>query len=227
MEKLVGPRRVFIRRCHARSGEKGREGRDTNLRYEKALDEALCYGWIDSGGRKLDDSVYLFRFCPRKSGSLWSQRNVGYVEKLEKENRMQPAGRATIEEAKANGRWASAYSGSGNAEMPPDFVAALEKVPAAKATWEQLNKGNRWRMYFRLNNLKTAIGREKRIRTDIENLARGETPTPQNRTPGRKTSNKKENPPPAPVVELNSEPTQPSPSRRRTRTGRSIPSYAE
>jgi uncharacterized protein YdeI (YjbR/CyaY-like superfamily) len=207
--------------------KKGVKDTDTSLRYDQALDEALCHGWIDSGGRKLNDSIYLFRFCPRKAGSLWSKRNVGYVERLEKESRIHPAGRATIGEAKANGRWASAYSGSGNTEMPTDFLTALEKVPAAKATWEQLNKGNRWRIYFRLNNLKTAVGREKRIRTDIENLARGERPTPQKRTPARETNNKKEISPPAPIMESNSEATQPKPSRRRTRTGCSIPTYAE
>ncbi|KAK7192844.1 hypothetical protein DPSP01_012945 [Paraphaeosphaeria sporulosa] len=206
--------------------KKGAQDADTNLRYDQALDEALCYGWIDSGGRKVDDSIYLFRFCPRKPGSLWSKRNVSYVERLEKENRMQPAGRATIEAAKANGRWASAYSGSGNTEMPPDFLAALEKAPAAKATWEQLNKGNRWRIYFRLNNLKTAAGREKRIQADVEDLARGKPPTPQKRTPAREKSTKKGDSSSSPALDSSSESTQQK-SRRQTRTGRFIPSYTE
>lgn len=202
--------------------KKGAKDNTTTIRYDQALDEALCYGWIDSGGRKEDDSIYLYRFCPRKTNSLWSKRNVGYVERLEKENRIQTAGRVAIEEAKVNGRWASAYSGSGNAEMPPDFLAALEKVPAAKTVWEKLNKGNRWRIYFRLNNLKTAAGREKRILADVEMLARGETPTPQKRTTQRKEIEQ------ASMSERGSSQTvKPRASSRRTRTGRFIPSYAE
>lgn len=207
--------------------KKGAKDTDTNLRYDQALDEALCYGWIDSGGRKVDDKIYLFRFCPRKPGSLWSKRNVGYVGRLEKENRIQPAGRATIEEAKANGRWASAYSGSGNSEMPPAFLAALERVPSAKTAWEQLSKGDRWRIYFRLNNLKTAAGREKRIQTDMEHLARGETPKPQKQTPARRASTKKKMSSSPSTTQSNSESAQGDSSHRRTRRGRSIPSYAE
>ncbi|KAF1976991.1 hypothetical protein BU23DRAFT_453931 [Bimuria novae-zelandiae CBS 107.79] len=201
----------------------------TTLRYDQALEEALCYGWIDSGGCRVDDSIYLYRFCPRKADSLWSKRNVGYVERLEAEKRIQPAGRAAIELAKANGRWASAYSGSGNTEMPPDFLTALDKVPSAKATWERLNKGNRWRMYFRLNNLKTVTGREKRIQADIEMLARGETPIPQKRIykthPTRNETKKDESP--VLVTDSNSGPSDMLPVHRKTRTGRNIPSYAE
>lgn len=207
--------------------KKGAENSDINLHYDQALDEALCYGWIDSGGHKVDDSIHLFRFCPRKPGSLRSKRNVSCVERLEKENRIQPPGRAKIEEAKTNGRWTSAYSGSGNTEMPPDFLAALEKVPAAKATWEQLNKGNRWRIYFRLNYLKTAAGREKRIRTDVENLARGEMPTPQKRAPAGGPGKKKEKALGSAAIESSSDPVQANVPRRQTRTGRSIPSYTE
>lgn len=213
--------------------KKGANGPETTLLYAQALDEALCYGWIDSGGRKVDDSIYLFRFCPRKANSLWSKRNVGYVERLEREKRMKPAGCAAVEAAKANGRWDSAYSGSGDTEMPPDFLATLEKVPAAKATWGGLNKGNRWRIYFRMNNLKTAAGRQKRIQTDVDTMARGEIPLPpqqprqrtkdqahENGATGREDSS-------APVTHSNKEPSGLTATTRRTRTGRPMPSYTE
>ncbi|KAK3207573.1 hypothetical protein GRF29_103g1438300 [Pseudopithomyces chartarum] len=208
--------------------KKGAKEAQTTLRYDEALDEALCFGWIDSGGRRLDENIYLYRFCPRKADSLWSKRNVNYVERLERELRMQPAGRATVEQAKANGRWASAYSGSGSTEMPPDFLVALEKVPAAKAAWEELNKGNRWRIYFRLNNLKTAAGREKRIQTDIEMLARGETPIPQKRTQSQ-TQTRKARPKDIsePVKEESTDALDKKAVIRKTRRGRNMPVYTE
>jgi len=208
--------------------KKGAVAADTTLRYDQALDEALCVGWIDSGGRKVDNSIYLYRFCPRKADSLWSQRNVGYVERLEKEQRIQPAGRAAIELAKANGRWASAYSGSGATEMPADFLAALQEVPAAQATWNELTKGNRWIIYFRLNNLKTTAGRKKRIKAFVDMLARGETPNPQKRNQKQgkndraaSLSSKSTDAPIADLRETKSSQT------RTTRSGRSIPSYVE
>ena len=209
--------------------KKGAKGAQTTLRYEEALDEALCFGWIDSGGRRLDESNHLYRFCPRKADSLWSKRNVSYVERLEREMRMQPAGCAAVERAKANGRWASAYSGSGSTEMPLDFLAALEKVPAAKEAWEGLNKGNRWRIYFRLNNLKTASGREKRIQADVEMLARGEAPMPQKRTQSQTQMRKArgEKKISEPIKEAITDDLVTVPVIRKTRRGRIMPMYTE
>jgi uncharacterized protein YdeI (YjbR/CyaY-like superfamily) len=72
----------------------------TTLTYAQALDEALCFGWIDGQGRRRDAAASLQRMTPRTSRSPWSARNVGYVERLEREGRMQSAGRAAVEAAK-------------------------------------------------------------------------------------------------------------------------------
>lgn len=164
----------------------------TSLTMEEALEDALCYGWINGQGRKRDEATTSQRFTPRKERSAWSKRNVGIAERLEAEGRMQDAGRAAIEAAKADGRWAAAYDASASS-APPDFLAALEKVPTAKQTWEGLNSQNRYAIYFRLIALKTPAGREKRIQAFVDMLARGETPVPQKqvqRITASKTSQK-------------------------------------
>lgn len=151
----------------------------TALTYAEALDEALCHGWIDGQTRRRDASTYCHRFTPRTAKSLWSARNVDKVARLEQEGRMLPAGRAAVDAAKADGRWEKAYAGQSTAEPPADLVAAIASVPEAQATWAILNKQNRFTMYYRLHGTKTPAGREKRIATFVEMLARGEMLYPQ------------------------------------------------
>src|SRR5688572_20679235 len=83
----------------------------TSLTYAQALDEALCQGWIDGQRRSRDATTFTQRFTPRRRASRWSKRNVGLAEGLIAEGRMLPSGLAEIERAKADGRWAAAYSG--------------------------------------------------------------------------------------------------------------------
>ena len=153
----------------------------TSLTYAEALDEALCHGWIDSTGRSTDENTQTFRFTPRKKNSQWSKRNVMYVERLERESRMQDAGRKAVDEAKANGRWDAAYAQAG-LEPPPELLVAIEADPAARATWDILTKTNRFLLCHRLNALKTEAGRRKRIAATVEMLAAGKTPQPQKRS---------------------------------------------
>jgi len=103
-----------------------RKGKDapTSLTYDTALDEALCSGWIDAQGRSRDDTTTLQRFCPRRSRSRWSVRNVGIVAGLIAEGRMRPRGQEEIDKAKADGRWDAAYEGSKNITK---FVGMLER----------------------------------------------------------------------------------------------------
>lgn len=77
----------------------------TSLRYAEAVDEALCYGWIDSHTRSRDDSTYLQRYSPRRNRSSWSRRNVANVERLQVAGRMHRAGQAEVERAQLDGRW--------------------------------------------------------------------------------------------------------------------------
>ena len=97
----------------------------TSLTYDQALEEALCQGWIDGQARTRDAVTYLQRFTPRRARSQWSRRNVGIVERLTAEGRMQPAGIAEVARARSDGRWDAAYGGQATIEVPDDLAAAL------------------------------------------------------------------------------------------------------
>lgn len=83
-----------------------------SVTHVEALDGALCYGWIDGIRRKLDDQWFLQRFTPRRPRSNWSKINVAKVGALIEAGRMQPAGRAEVERAQSDGRWAAATGDS-------------------------------------------------------------------------------------------------------------------
>jgi uncharacterized protein YdeI (YjbR/CyaY-like superfamily) len=153
----------------------------TSLTYDEALDEALCHGWIDGQVRRLDELTYRQRFTPRRARSMWSKRNVGIVERLASEGRLQPAGAAAIEQAKADGRWEAAYSGQAAIEVPADLTAALQADPAAQAMFEILSSQNRYAILWRIHNAKRADTRARRIEQFVAMLHRRETPHPQRR----------------------------------------------
>lgn len=140
-----------------------KKGKGESINYEQALQEALCYGWIDSQVAKYDDDSYLQKFTPRRSKSLWSKRNIERIEQLEREGRMAPAGVNEVEAAKADGRWAKAYDSSTTMEVPPDFLKELTKYPGAKEFFESLNKTNRYAVLWRLQTAKTDATRAKRM----------------------------------------------------------------
>ena len=145
-----------------------------SITYAEALDEALCFGWIDGQKKRFDDQSWLQKFTKRDPRSVWSKTNVGHVERLAREGRLTPAGLAAVEGAKAQGRWATAYEGARTAEMPPDFMAALAKHNQAKAFFETLNKTNRYAIYFRVTTAKKPQTRAKRIADLVALLGRGE-----------------------------------------------------
>ncbi len=159
-------------------------GQVTELDYAAALDEALCFGWIDGQARRRDDGSSFQRMTPRGRRSVWSARNVTYVARLEEEGKMADAGRAAVEAAKADGRWDAAYAGQATAEMPPDLAAAIAAVPAAQAMFDVLTRSNRFALIVRTNSAKQAATRERRIKGFVEMLARGEAPYPQKKRPG-------------------------------------------
>lgn len=155
--------------------------RPTSLSYGQALDEALCYGWIDGQVRRRDDATYVQRFTPRKGRSAWSARNVRLAEALIADGRMRPAGLTAVEQARADGRWAAAYAGPATIEVPADLAEALAANPEARSMFDQLNSQNRYAILYRLNAAKRADTRSRRITQYVDMLARGETIHPQPR----------------------------------------------
>ncbi len=106
-----------------------RSGR-VGLDYEAAVEEALCFGWVDSTGRHVDAERSKLYFAQRKPRSVWAASNKARVERLIDEGRMAPAGLAAIERAKANGSW-EILDTAERLEVPQDLNAALEARPPA------------------------------------------------------------------------------------------------
>ncbi|WP_306913408.1 MULTISPECIES: YdeI family protein [unclassified Arthrobacter] len=154
-------------------------GSVTELDYEAALLEALCFGWIDGQGRRRDAESSFQRMTRRGPKSVWSERNVDRIGRLEAAGRMTPAGRAAVDAARADGRWEAAYSGSATAVVPADLAAAIAAEPRAQAMFDVLTSVNRYALIYRTNAVKQASTREKKIARFVEMLARHETPYPQ------------------------------------------------
>lgn len=153
----------------ARKGAKLR-----SLTYGEALEAALCYGWIDGQKKSWDEESWMQRFTPRGPRSLWSKINRAKALGLIEQGRMQPAGLAAIERAKANGRWAAAYDSPRTARSPPDFGAALGRHPKAKAFFDALDRRNRFAVLSRIATARKAETRERRIDQLIRMLERKE-----------------------------------------------------
>jgi uncharacterized protein YdeI (YjbR/CyaY-like superfamily) len=145
-----------------------------SVSYAEALEEALCYGWIDGQKKPENEDTWLQRFVPRSAKSIWSRINREKADALIKSGRMRPTGLRAIEQAKANGRWHSAYDSPSKATVPADFETALKKSPKAKAFFSELDRANRYAILFRIQNAKKAETRERKIREFIEMLERGE-----------------------------------------------------
>lgn len=158
-------------------------GTVTRLDYPAALDEALCFGWIDGQLRRRDAESSLQRMTPRRPRSVWSARNVGHIARLEEAGKMTDAGRAAVAAAKADGRWDAAYGGQADVQVPEDLAAAIAANPAAQAMFEVLTKTNLFALVYRTNSAKQAATRERRIAGFVDMLARGETPFPQKKRP--------------------------------------------
>ena len=145
-----------------------------SVTYPEALEAALCFGWIDGQKRPHDAHAWLQRFVPRSQRSIWSRINREKAETLIAQGRMQPAGHGAIEQAKKNGRWESAYEGSRRSTVPEDLQAALQANPGAKAFFETLDSANRYAVLFRIQTVKKADTRVRKIAQFVEMLARKE-----------------------------------------------------
>jgi uncharacterized protein YdeI (YjbR/CyaY-like superfamily) len=142
--------------------------------YAQALDEALCWGWIDGQARPFDDDAYLQRFSPRRPRSGWSKRNCDHVTRLEKEGRIQPSGAAQVAAAKADGRWEQAYDSPSQAKVPDDFLQALAKHKGAEAFFKTLNRANQYSISYRLQTARRPETRARRFDQILQMMKEGE-----------------------------------------------------
>ena len=149
-------------------------GNVTDLTYAQAVEQALCFGWIDGRRNGRDEQSFSNRFTPRTKKSIWSAKNVETIARLTDAGLMEPAGLAAVEAAKIDGRWDRAYAGQKDAKLPEDFLTALAEHPAAQAKLATLGASERFAIYFRLHNAKREETRQKRITEFVAKLDAGQ-----------------------------------------------------
>lgn len=173
--------RAWLSKNHARQKEiwlvfyKKHTGKPT-IAYEDAVQEALCFGWIDSTVRKIDEERYMQLFTPRKTGSNWSDLNKRRVKKLIEQGLMTEAGLIKIEEAKKDGSWRN-LDAVEKLKVPPDLLKALSSNSKAQKNFEGLSPSRKKQFLWWIESAKTEVTRAKRIAETVKLLI-------ENRRPG-------------------------------------------
>ena len=126
---------------------------------------------------RVDARFFKARFTPRRSA--WSQINRQRVERLEEAGRMHPRGRAQVDQAKADGRWAASYAGQSDTAADADLDAALDAEPAARELFDRLDSANRFAILYRVQQAKTPEKRAVKIAEIVSMLSRGDTIQPR------------------------------------------------
>jgi uncharacterized protein YdeI (YjbR/CyaY-like superfamily) len=145
-----------------------------SLDYDSALDEALCFGWIDSLLRRIDDERYTRKFTPRKPKSKWSPANKRHVERLIRTRRMTCAGRDVIQTAKANGSWDRPDRPAPVTQLPDELQAALGQNERARKTFDRLAPSFRKQYVMWIAMAKRPETRAKRVSEAVSLLAKGQ-----------------------------------------------------
>jgi uncharacterized protein YdeI (YjbR/CyaY-like superfamily) len=146
-----------------------------SIDWSDAVDEAICFGWIDSTRRPLDDLSFKQYFAPRKPKSTWSRINKAKVERLIAEGRMTTAGLTAVEQAKANGSWEHLDDVEAM-RVPDDLDGALDAVPAARRYFDALSRMKRWEVLYWVNAARREDTRADRIRQVVDAAAERRRP---------------------------------------------------
>lgn len=141
----------------------------------QAIDEAVCFGWIDGQVRRYDEHFFLQRFTPRRPRSRWSAINRERARRLIADGRMKPAGLREYQAAEADGRLEEAYPSQSEATVPEDFQAALDRHPRARDFFQTLTGSDRYAFLYRLHHVKDPRRRAKRIANYIDVLGQRRT----------------------------------------------------
>lgn len=150
---------------------------DKHISWDVVVEEALCFGWIDSTARPLDADRRMLYVCPRKPKSMWSKVNKARVEKLIASKRMTAAGQAVIDAAKASGSW-NTLDQVEALVMPPELTKALAKNKTARKHFEAFPPSARKFILWHIGSAKTEATREKRTARVVELAAQNMRLTP-------------------------------------------------
>jgi uncharacterized protein YdeI (YjbR/CyaY-like superfamily) len=142
-----------------------------SLTYNDAVEEALCFGWIDSKINPIDDAFYMQVFTPRKLKSAWSALNKARIERLLAAGLMTPAGLVVIKAATKSGTW-DAWTHVEELIIPPDLEKAIKANPDASRNWASYSASRRKGVLYRLASAKRTDTRARYLQDIIENMAR-------------------------------------------------------
>ncbi len=168
--------RAWLQENHARAKEvllihykkgTGKQG----LSVPEAVEEALCFGWIDGILRRIDAEKHVVRYTPRRKGSVWSQLNKGRVARLIQEGRMTAAGLEQVAIAKENGRWQAAERLEDVDTVPAELTKALRKHPGMLKAFKELAPSRRKQYIWWIGSAKRDETRQKRIAALIDYLS--------------------------------------------------------
>ncbi len=145
-----------------------------SVTYSEAVEEALCFGWIDGVKRSIDEDRYMHRFTPRKADSRWSKSNKERAQHFLKAGQIAPAGMKSIELAKKNGRWATPVNAPKKFSMPPELSAQLKRNNKAAVFFESLAPSYQQQYVAWIATAKRPETKRRRLDAAIKLLTRGE-----------------------------------------------------
>jgi uncharacterized protein YdeI (YjbR/CyaY-like superfamily) len=146
---------------------------DRHVPYADLVEEALCFGWVDSKGRAVDEQRSMLLLTPRRRGSGWSRPNKERIARLEAAGSIAPAGRAVRDAAGADGSW-TALDAVENLEEPPELTAALDADPDARRNWDGFPRSAKRAGLVWISTAKRPETRADRVRETAARAARGE-----------------------------------------------------
>ena len=149
-----------------------RPGRPT-LTYGEAVEQAICFGWIDGLKRRLDDERYTHRFTPRKPDSRWSESNRERLARMRSAGLMAPPGEAAVEASIRSGAW-DKPARAAPVEAPAELLAALEADAEVRAGWASLTRAQQRRYEVWVGMAKREETRARRLAESLTLLRRGE-----------------------------------------------------
>ncbi len=173
--------RKWLRKNHAREREvwlliHKKSAGGQGIPYERAVEEAVCFGWIDGKLRRIDDRRHMIRFTPRKPGSVWSKSNRERAERMIQKRLMTRAGLESVRVAKKNGRWAEAYAPSEVPDMPEDLSSALRADERAAKNFGSFANSYKTTYVYWVLGAKREETRAKRIQEVVRRAALNKKP---------------------------------------------------
>lgn len=147
-----------------------KQSTEIGLRLEEAVDEAICFGWIDSRMKSLNGDKFVLRFCKRKPDSVWSKINRSRAERMIDSGRMTEAGLASVGEAKKTGKWYNVYTSKVSPTIPKDPEKALRQSPPAMDNFLRLSNSAKLQLIVWVEDAKKPETRQKRIKECIKKV---------------------------------------------------------